>query len=353
MNPHAKAAAIGVTVALAWYLLTRKSAAAPPTTGAVSLPPTSASPLPPLSEVVAPTKTLDKGLTVPEFEMVRHVLAQEANPKHLGGIASTFEPDYPITASLLRAKSAVMARRAMGSSRRQDISEAHAKRYSRVRDKVKPSEAPLTLVHLDPALRQVGKGDVPDWVTPQNKYLGAEVPAWRAWVVTRAKGPITKSTFDEAGFQGPLAVPASEESAHKIRCLVALFVKDGGLLRKTAEEIAKAYKVSLDEARFALASTRELTDDIRVATPLLRQLPAPKRPTKEALRLAATVLKPVHTKSITPEDTKVGIRKAKAIIHGASEGDPDAKKARQALGKAGKLIERRRWIQWYNRKRDL
>lgn len=331
--------------AILTYLLTRKSASSPASVGAV-LPPYR--PLQPEIDPPALTKTLDIGLTVNELAMVKEALAHETSPKHLGGIASTFEPDYPITASLLRAKSAVMGRRSMGSARRAEIAEKHAKRYK----KIPSREAALSLVHLGPALREVGKGDVPDWVGEHSNLLKAEVSPWRVWVLTQRKGPLTKADFDEARYHYPRQRVSAEE-AHRIRCLVGLFIKDGGLLRKTPAEIAKAYKVTENEARFALASVRELTDDIRVATPLLRQLPPATRPSKEALRLAATVLKPVHTKTITPEETKVGIEKARAIIHGAAEGHEHAKRARQELGRAGKLIERRRWIQWYNRRKSV
>lgn len=49
-------------------------------------------------------RRLDPGLSVDEAWTVGRALEVESNPRHLGGLASTCEPMFPIAASLLRAK---------------------------------------------------------------------------------------------------------------------------------------------------------------------------------------------------------------------------------------------------------
>jgi hypothetical protein len=58
---------------------------------------------------------LDGGLTSQEVEAIRWALMSDDDAKHLGGFASTFEPDFPIAASLLRAKASLANSRSMGS----------------------------------------------------------------------------------------------------------------------------------------------------------------------------------------------------------------------------------------------
>jgi hypothetical protein len=52
---------------------------------------------------------LDEGLTDDEVWAVIHALARDDDTKHLGGFASTFDPDYPVAAGLLRVKSMLAA----------------------------------------------------------------------------------------------------------------------------------------------------------------------------------------------------------------------------------------------------
>ena len=57
--------------------------------------------------------SLEPGLTADETSTVRYALLSEDNPRHLSGFASTFEPYFPITASLLRTKSFLLECRAL------------------------------------------------------------------------------------------------------------------------------------------------------------------------------------------------------------------------------------------------
>lgn len=58
---------------------------------------------------------LDVGLTDEEVFAVRFAIAYDESPKHLGGLGTTFDPDYPIAAGLLYAKAALADVEAYGS----------------------------------------------------------------------------------------------------------------------------------------------------------------------------------------------------------------------------------------------
>ena len=46
----------------------------------------------------------DPGLSVAEVDMIRRALVDEYNPRHLWGLASCFEPSFPVAASMLHAR---------------------------------------------------------------------------------------------------------------------------------------------------------------------------------------------------------------------------------------------------------
>lgn len=73
----------------------------------------------PVLEPVIPAKekhstVLDNGLSVAEVEAVTHALAYDDDEKHLGGFASTLDPEYPMAAALLYAKAKLAAARSYG-----------------------------------------------------------------------------------------------------------------------------------------------------------------------------------------------------------------------------------------------
>lgn len=64
--------------------------------------------------VVPPS--LDEGLTAGEIEAVKAALATNSDMKHLAGFATTLEPYFPLAASLLRAKAAMIGARSTSPS---------------------------------------------------------------------------------------------------------------------------------------------------------------------------------------------------------------------------------------------
>ncbi len=78
------------------FALTRKSEEAPPAPRAL--------PLPVVTRVNIPA--LDAGLSADERTAVQNAVNREKNPANLHGFAATFEPMFPVAASVLRAQAA-------------------------------------------------------------------------------------------------------------------------------------------------------------------------------------------------------------------------------------------------------
>lgn len=286
--------------------------------------------LPPPSEVqVVATESLDRGLTAREVEALRHALAEETNPKHLGGFASTFEPDFPIAASLLRAKEALVKRRSIGSVHQAADRKRRAERVSK---------APELARHPFEGFSPFEK-DVPPFWKEYGDVVSREVAPQAVWLKGRVDDRL------------PKVLPPQEEVAGKVRALIVLFLRDPGLLRKTPAEIARAYRVSEAVANHALMAVTEWSDDLRLVDPRYgRLLPPAPRPSPGALHLASAAIKP----TLSPvSDVDTSIRLAKETFRRAEKGDPKAIRAKLTLGRATKAIDRERWIRWYDRKRKL
>lgn len=141
---------------------------------------------------------LDGGLTRQEIEALAWALINDEDAKHLGGFASTFEPDFPIASSLLRAKAALANSRSMGSV----LSEQLRAKNEKLRDRFVRAAHVVGIGHgasawvqklssntVDTLLR-LTKGLVPDatWekYRPSSHALGTFFPAQRMWMSDQA-----------------------------------------------------------------------------------------------------------------------------------------------------------------------
>jgi hypothetical protein len=89
-----------------WTFLTRWTGSAPsvpalPNVHVLAVEPTEE---PPVTQVSTVTPNLDVGLTVDEVRAVQLALLKDSDPERLDGFASTFDGDFPVTASLLYTK---------------------------------------------------------------------------------------------------------------------------------------------------------------------------------------------------------------------------------------------------------
>lgn len=82
------------------YVLTRKSEEPAPVPAPLALPPPVVTPRP----QIQPLPVLDAGLSLDERLAVQNALTHETIIANLNGFASTFEPMFPMAASVLRMK---------------------------------------------------------------------------------------------------------------------------------------------------------------------------------------------------------------------------------------------------------
>lgn len=142
--------------------------------------------------------SLDGGLTPQEVEAVRWALIHDDDAKHLGGFASTFEPDFPIAASLLRAKAALANARSMGSVLAGQLREKNTKmaeRFVRAAAAVGVGQGAaewakkLSSSTVD-TLKRLTEGLVPTEVwekyRPASNAIGVFLPAHRMWMSDKA-----------------------------------------------------------------------------------------------------------------------------------------------------------------------
>lgn len=144
------------------------------------------------------TPLLDGGLTSQDIEAVRWALMHDDDAKHLGGFASTFEPDFPIAASLLRAKAALANARSMGSvlatqlrEKNQKIAERFLRAASAVGVGAGASEwgkrlASSTIDTLKRLSKGLVAGEVWDKYASTAGTLGVFLPAHRMWMSDKA-----------------------------------------------------------------------------------------------------------------------------------------------------------------------
>lgn len=90
-----------VAAGVATYALTRKSSETP-----MSEVPVAALPPPLPKAILTPIPPLDAGLSSDERVAVQNAVNHETLAANLQGFASTFEPMFPVAASVLRAKAA-------------------------------------------------------------------------------------------------------------------------------------------------------------------------------------------------------------------------------------------------------
>ena len=141
---------------------------------------------------------LDGGLTDQELEAIRWALMKDDDAKHLGGFASTFEPDFPMASSLLRAKAALANARSMGSvlatelrTKNQQMAERFLRAASAVGVGAGASEWQKRLASSTvDTLKRLTKGlvgaEVWDKYASAAGTLGVFLPAHRMWMSDKA-----------------------------------------------------------------------------------------------------------------------------------------------------------------------
>lgn len=247
----------------------------------------------------------DSGLSKEEVAMVEHALLNEQNPRHLHGIASTMEPYFPVAASLLDAKGdLVEKKRLMDRSASRDFERIVAS------EKVPASDALMLRTHgqnLDAYGRRLG---IPPMVLREEIKRTAS------------------SLVDPNGVQGRAVLPAALPLA---RALVRPIVVQGVPLK------------ILSPYRMAIALVPHPED-------------GELNPT--SLQLALGTMKPQMSRIASEMNVTGRMRQL--------DGSPPVRldvgrpltimerkylRARSHMERAKQAIERRRWVDWYRRRK--
>lgn len=287
------------------------------------------------SAEIEPVLSLDPGLQPEELRTLQQALATEENPRHLAGIASTFEPSFPVAGSLLRAKGILLdgqrisqrltAEEVVQKAGRDPALRPRIVRHALADDLIAASEG----LEVDSMWRSLAKSVSPLYVKdliarPSNAELQAHASTlWQ--YAAKTKAPIMLA-HDLVKNEAALQIAEPESSRANI-----------------APEILNA----------ARALVRHIGPRVRIVD--IRALLAICPPTgregyvsPSALQLALAQMKPEWSKVQDPKETA---RLCRTLAQ-SSPKQTDALQARAEIFRARKALERQRWIEWYRRIRS-
>ena len=134
---------------------------------------------------------------------------------------------------------------------------------------------------------------------------------------------------------------------------ISALMKDGELLKMYPNEIAQRLGVQEAVARAALLAVSEAQGGVRIVNPdivkRLRPIVEPKLVALAAVKLAQAVRQPAASLVVNPSmlAQKLGSIRAAMGPENPPETQAQAKAAAESLARAQRLLERRRWVEWY------
>ena len=320
---------------------------------------------------------MDPGLTGDELEAVRTALLHERNPRHLSGFASSLEPYFPITASLLRAKGILLECRARRNSAR--LREANERAAHQVAQRSRQGKAALDYMRQVRTNASVGQDlsrltesesrgqwkDVarmwPELCTnlPERTYSLARMREVMQGS-TQAPEPKTAADLEVQSKTSTVPIDLLRNDVRRAACLMIQHPEyvlqdrrsEAAPLDLDHEQLRRFSPVVLDLAKQIV---REIALGVWIVGPeKLRSICPPDEKqgfvSPSALQLALALNKPKHAQVVDPP--KVFLRNA--ILQGESPRDiatsrVDLLKAQAQMDRATRAIERRRWVEWYRR----
>ena len=256
---------------------------------------------------------LDEGMTVDEATALLHALRSDENPKHLGGMAHVYEDEYPIAASLLRAKA----------------------RLSTLRGAARRKHGPMAdMGGLMAALSSLG--------APTDIYDDARKSLYGY------RMPFEPKKVEAGSIDRLKGMQTSELVEHLHRAL-STFTKDPKTLALSDEEVSTNLGVSPVAIKAAREMVTLLPGMIAFVEPAKRKQVGPlvrKPMTMAALQLAHAMRRPVLSGVTRPGGLRTRFSQ---IGQGKKAGDKDARDAQAAIDRAEKALSRRQWIEWHKR----
>ena len=303
-----------------------------------------------------PKNILDHGLTRGEAWMIRQALLKETNARHVDGIASTLEPFFPISASLLRSKSMMLEARAFAN--RQSILEAQAAIASGLQKKGFKVE-PIPTRTGDELAEIVRYETDGRWTDVEAKLRSDAAVLPPTWIPTAAlsEQPIgtdllrlRQAAFEE-GMRRGLSKEAIELEVKRVACFICeypLLLLTNNATRHELESFPPAF---VEAARSVV---REIGPGMIVVDPKRLEVVTPP---KEQDGFVSPTAFQMALSNAKPEMADVfDKRRAKRIFQeigeGGSAGETNARKRAQLqLERASRMLERRRWVDWYYRRK--
>jgi len=252
---------------------------------------------------------LDSGLSPEEIITVRQVLLEDMNPRHLNGVAYTFEPFFPIAASLLRAKADLL-----------DVRKTREAKSSPALD----AEAQRAIKSVYEASHGLSNFSVPSDL--KEKLLLAQ---GQLRSLSRVRN---------------IPIEIVEDELRRVACLL-IEQDEQEDINRFPSEIVKA--AALLVRPIFQASGRI----IRIIDPNRLQIILPPKASDgfvspSAIQLALATNKPQSAGVFKMAEA----RKVFESLVNAPNKDPQVLKARAQMEKASRCIERRRWVDWWRRK---
>ena len=334
----------------------------------------------------------DPGLTRGEVGAIRHALLHEPNPRHLSGFATTLEPDFPVSASLLRAKGML---RETSAHRNRTLLMAEANKNAteladKVAKKAGPEAAKTTLAWMQhpptappPAL---ALADITLRAIPESSR-GAWADVACSWDEACEKSPPCWFRIDRmakvgADLQGaPQGAP--QTNGHPLEAAAAALrtyaVRAGLTAEQLQEQLKRAICLLVQDTASLLRERGSEEAHHAIMQTLAGFPPAIVQAAQQAVRevgLGIFVIDPDTWKAICPPPTaKTGFIPEAALQLAQSAGKPqmsrvanpamiphryqqlrantpDAVKAALNVSKAEKSLERGKWVRWYRQRAE-
>lgn len=298
---------------------------------------------------------LDSGLLPDEIATIRYALLHEENPRHLSGFASTFEPYFPLAASLLRAKA--MLRECQAFKNRARLWELNKKAAARTgaRIPVLSSNTTHILSNLTKNWNDVSK----IW----NKFKFANNPGWYKFDEliknTHSLKKSIQQLFNELkqfGIKNNFPFEILKDEVKRVICMMIeepyLLIEDspGRPIKKLISEKLQNFPPEIKDL------ARKLIEEIGlgiwiVRADLLYKLFPPQLydgyVSPSALQLSLAAGKPEIS------GVKYIGKVQKIYTNLNTEKNIDVLKAQAQMERANRAIERRRWINWYYKSSQL
>jgi hypothetical protein len=324
---------------------------------------------------------LDPGLTDEELGAIRSALATEENPRHLGGLASTLEPWFPVCASLLRAKAALLETRDGRNAERLAASNMKAaKHVVDTVEKTEPGEGQKVLAFMrrgapqePPTLAALSRPTRGAW--PEVDRVWADLARWSppSWygldrmraVLRTAKNEANaketpksdaelRAALEQHSREAGIPLPVVRDEVRRAACYCC--EEPTNLMSGDAPELpvrrvqVKNFPPCVQEAARRLVKEVGLgvwiVDEDAVKRILSPNADEQSFVSPSALQLVLASQKPQYS---GVGSATVARKRIDDLQTGKGASRADLLKAQAQMERATRAIERRRWLEWYRR----